>query len=373
MPVELRTQGGFLTMPASVAVKAGATSASFAYSGVRAGVAEVDAVTPAGTLYETAHARVQVADASMLKLVAVSGDSQISTGAAPLPDPVVVRLTDANNLAYPGTRLVASASAGGSVTPAAVATDAAGQASFRWTPGPSPANQLQVAVEGSPRAALALSAGPAVPVAASVVNSASWTGEIAPLALATITGVNLAGGQTLTAGIPWPASLGGVRVEIDGLPAPLLYLSDGQINFYVPPAVPQGSATLAVVTPSGARATATIDLLPVAPGIFPGAVLRAGTAESSATSPVRAGDYIEIYCTGLGATHNTGGFDLTVLAPSVFVGSVPATPTYSGLAPGYTGLYQVNVRVPEGVARGMQPLLLSVGQAHSTEIRIAIE
>lgn len=373
MPVELRTQGGFLTLPASVTVKAGATSASFAYSGVRAGVAEVDAVTPAGTPYETAHARVQVADPSMLKLVAVSGESQISTGAAPLPDPVVVRLTDANNLAYAGARLVAAASAGGSVTPAAVETDAAGQASFRWTPGPSPANQLQVAVEGSPRTALALSAGPAVPVAAAVVNSASWTGEIAPGALATIKGVNLAGGQTLTAGMPWPESLGGIRVEIDGLPAPLLYASDEQINFYVPPAVPQGSATLTVLTPAGTMATAALDLLPAAPGIFPGAVLRAGTTERATTSPVRAGEDIEIYCTGLGATHNTGGFDLTVLTPAVFVGSVPVAPTYSGLAPGYMGLYQVNVRVPEGLAAGMQPLLLSVGQAHSNEIRIAIE
>jgi uncharacterized protein (TIGR03437 family) len=126
------------------------------------------------------------------------------------------------------------------------------------------------------------------------------------------------------------------------------------------------------MTPAG-TAAATFDMLPVAPGIFPGAVLHAGTAESAATSPVQAGDYLEIYCTGLGATHNTGGFDLTVLTPTVFVGSVPVAPTYSGLAPGYTGLYQVNVRVPEGLAAGMQPLLLSVGQAHSNEIRIAVE
>jgi hypothetical protein len=78
----------------------------FTFTGLKAGVEEVLA-TPSDPSYETAYARVQVADASMLKLVAVSGDRQIATSAGPLPAPIVVRLTDANNLPYPGAQIVA--------------------------------------------------------------------------------------------------------------------------------------------------------------------------------------------------------------------------------------------------------------------------
>ena len=72
--------------------------------------------------YETAFARVQVADASLIKLIAVSGDHQIATSAGQLPDPIVVRLTDVNNLPYPGARIAATASAGSGVTPGVAVT-----------------------------------------------------------------------------------------------------------------------------------------------------------------------------------------------------------------------------------------------------------
>src|SRR5207302_1878910 len=127
---------------------------------------------PADMNYETASARVQVADASLVKLVAIAGDRQIANSAGPLPDPVVVRLTDANNLPYPGARIVATASAGGSVTPAAAVTDAQGQTSFQWTVGAAAANQLVLAA--APGVGLTLSAGSAVPAVAAVANAASF-------------------------------------------------------------------------------------------------------------------------------------------------------------------------------------------------------
>ena len=132
----------------------------------------------------------------MLKLVAVSGDHQVATSAGPLPAPIVVRLTDANNLPYPGAQIVAAASAGGSVTPAAATTDVQGQATFTWTPGPAASNLLQLAVGGAPAVSLTLSAGSAVPVVTAVVNAASSVSGVAAGAFETIYGVNLAGGQT---------------------------------------------------------------------------------------------------------------------------------------------------------------------------------
>jgi uncharacterized protein (TIGR03437 family) len=180
--------------------------------------------------------------------------------------------------------------------------------------------------------------------------------------LETIYGVNLAGGQP-----------NGVQVLLNGAALPLLYVSDTQINFYVPQSAMEGSATLTVVSPSGVRATTTVNVVPVEPGIFPGGVLHAGSGVSALTSPVHAGDYIEIYCTGLGPTQTMGSLQETVIAPIVFIGATPVEPVYSGLAPGSVGLYQVNVQVPAGIAPGVEPLLMSVDLAHSNQVNIAVQ
>jgi len=259
LAVQLQAPNGFAALPASVRIPAGAKSATFGVTAVKPGVEEVSAV-PADASYETAVARVQVADASILKLAGVSGDHQVSTSAAPLPDPIVVRLTDSNSLSYPGARILATASDGGSVAPAAAVTDQRGQAAFRWTPGPASANQLQLALEGSPT-------------------------------------VNL----TMTA----------------------------------------------LMTPSGVPVTTTVN--------------------------VGAGDYIEIYCTGLGPTQLSAGLQQTVLTPVVFIGAVPLQPIYSGLVSGVEGLYQLDVQVPGGLAPGVQPVLLSVSMAHSNQVSIMVQ
>jgi uncharacterized protein (TIGR03437 family) len=361
LTVQFQAPNGNAQLPAFLKIPAGSPGVKFNVAGLKAGVEEVLA-TPSDPSYETAYARVQVADAPMLKLVAVSGDHQIATSAGPLPAPIVVRLTDANNLAYPGAPITATPSAGGSVTPAAAVTDAQGQATFNWTLGPAASNQLQLAVGGAPAAGLTLGAGSAVPVIAAVVNAASSASGVAAGAFETIYGVNLAGGQT-----------SGVQVSLNGAALPLLYVSDAQINFYVPQSTPQGSATLSVATPSGARASATVDVVAVQPGIFSGGVLHAGTGVSALTTPVHAGDYIEIYCTGLGPTQTVGSYQTTALTPIVFIGATPVQPVYSGLSSGSVGLYQVNVQVPAGIAPGVQPLLMSVDLAHSNQVGIAVQ
>jgi uncharacterized protein (TIGR03437 family) len=361
LTVQFQAPNGNAQLPAFLTIPAGSPGVKFTFTGLKAGVEEVLA-TPSDPSYETAYARVQVADASMLKLVAVSGDHQIATSAGPLPAPIVVRLTDFNNLPYPGSQIVATASAGGKVTPAAATTDVQGQATFTWTPGPAASNQLQLAVGGLSSVGLTLSAGSAAPVVAAVVNAASSVSGVAAGAFETIYGVNLAGGQTT-----------GVQVLLNGAALPLLYVSDTQINFDVPQSATQGSATLTVVTPSGAKASATVNVVAVQPGIFSGGVLHAGTGVSAFATPVHAGDYIEIYCTGLGPTQPVGSFQETVLTPIVFIGATPVEPVYSGLSPGSLGLYQVNVQVPAGLAPGVQPLLMSVDLAHSNQVNIAVQ
>src|ERR1017187_6212527 len=131
LAVTLTAPLGYAQWPGQVTIAAGATSASFTVSGIKAGVEELLA-TPADSSYETAFARVQVATPSQLTLRAVSGDNPVPGPTGALPAPVVVRLTDANGLPYPGA-LIQAAAAGGSVRPDTATPDASGQASFQWT------------------------------------------------------------------------------------------------------------------------------------------------------------------------------------------------------------------------------------------------
>jgi uncharacterized protein (TIGR03437 family) len=336
-------------------------------------VEEVLAV-PSDAAYETVAARVQVADASLLTLTAISGDRQVPTAYAPLPDPVVVRLTDINDLPYAGARISGTPSVNGVVIPAEAVTDAQGQAAFRWTPGLAASNQQHLAVEGAPAVSLTISAGTAVPVISGVMNAASFAAGMAAGSLAALQGRNLAGGQTAqSAAYPWPTTLAGVQVALNGSPAPLLYVSDTEIDFYVPPDIATGTATVTVATPSGIAAGATAQVAALQPGIFAGAVVHAGTGISAVTTPVHAGDYIEIYCTGLGATGGSGNLRPALLTPTVFVGAAPLQPVYSGLAPGYVGLYQVDVQVPPGLAPGPQPVILEVNLQHSNIVNIMLQ
>jgi uncharacterized protein (TIGR03437 family) len=372
LAVQFQAPAGVAQFPASVRIPAGATTASFSFTGVTPGVADVLGI-PSDPSYETVAARVQVAAASWLQLTAVSGDRQVSNSLAPLPAPIVVRLTDVNNLPYPGARIAAAPSTGGAAAPAEGVTDSQGQATFHWTPGPAAANQLVLSVESAPSVRLVIGAGAAVPVVTAVENAASFANGMAAGAIETIAGLNFSGGQTGQSNYPWPTILAGARVLLNGSPLPLLYVSDTQINFYVPQNAAQGAGILSVVTPSAIQADIAVNVVSLQPGIFPGAVLHAGTAVSAVTTAVHAGDYIEIYCTGLGATQPAGSLQQTVFTPTVFLGAVPLHPVYSGLAPGYLGLYQVDVQVPAGLAPGAQPIILEVNLQHSNTISVTVQ
>ena len=355
LPVKLTAPLGFAQVPAQVTIAAGATSASFTVSGTKAGVEELVA-TPADSSYETAFARVQVAAPSQLALHALSGDNQVPGPTGALPAPVVVRLTDGNGLPYPGA-LIQAAAAGGSVRPDTATADVSGQASFQWTPGTGSANQLNLSLVAAPTVTLTLIAGSAVPVIGAVVNAASFGPGVAPGSLATLFGGNL----------------NGATVLLNGTDVHPFYSSDTQVNFYVPSATPLGENLIAVRAPSGLQVSSTISLVAVQPGIFSGAVVHAGTTVSALTTPVPAGDYIEIYGTGLGPTRISGGLSLTTLQPTVYLGTTPVSAAFSGLAPGFVGLYQVDVQIPAGLPSGTLPLQITSGSTYSNTVNIAVQ
>ena len=232
---------------------------------------------PNDTAYHAAVARVQVSAAEDVRVAAVSGDRPAPNATS--IDPVVVRLTDANNLPYPGVRLQAAASDGSAVAQAAVVTGEDGQASFRWTPGTAPVNELRIGIEGA-APALTVRVGARAVSALAVVNAASFAARVSPGALATIFGYNLAGGAQEQARTPWPRALAGVTVLVNGRPAPVVFVSDGQINFLVPADLVDGTADVAVTNAAGASAPLRVAVAPLAPGLF--GALVSGTGQTTA-------------------------------------------------------------------------------------------
>jgi uncharacterized protein (TIGR03437 family) len=206
---------------------------------------------------------------------------------------------------------------------------------------------------------------PVVAAPAAVVNAATFTpGPVAPGSLATLFGANLASVATAAPRLPLPATLGGATLRLNGIAAPLLYASPGQINFQVPWELT--GQTRAALEVSGGPPL-TVNLAAVSPGIF-------------AVAP--QGRFLTLYCTGLGAVTNRPAsgaaapgdpLSVTTATPAVTAGGVPARVLFSGLAPGFAGLYQVNVEMAENTPFGdAVPVQLTLDGVRSNTLPVKL-
>jgi uncharacterized protein (TIGR03437 family) len=159
------------------------------------------------------------------------------------------------------------------------------------------------------------------------------------------------------------------------------YVSASQINAVVPDGM-SGLATLTVHTGAGSH---TVNVLVEAamPAIFtldgsgtgPAAAINASNNRVvGSDNPLHAGDYVELYATGLGATTNRGGLDYANQQPTVTIGGQDCPVTYAGRAPGYVGLDQINCIVPAGLlASAAAPVILTSGARISNTTTLAVQ
>ena len=222
-----------------------------------------------------------------------------------------------------------------------------------------------------------------VPLILSAYNAASFdlSDKVAPGEAVTIFGEELAPAAQAAPAYPLPLTLQGVSVTVGGIAAPLYYVSPGQINFQVPFGVPLGGAALVVTrgSQSGQRA---LTVAAVAPGIFTatgdgssGAAYVVHASDYSRvtqSNPAVAGEYLAIFCTGLGATtppsiEGQPASAGTIQATYYFVdiNSREAMPSYAGPAPGYAGLYQVNFQLPGDQQSGVTVVSFYMGSGNS--------
>jgi uncharacterized protein (TIGR03437 family) len=226
--------------------------------------------------------------------------------------------------------------------------------------------------------------------------------ETAPGSQIEIYGSNLArdvrgwSGGDFTNGIA-PTSLDSTFVTIGGKAAFVDYISPGQVNVVVPSDVPTGLEQLTVTTAAGTSSDYEITVNSLEPGLlapaafniggtqyvaafFPdnSAALPTGAIAGLPSHPAKPGDVVTLYGIGFGpvipnipAGQIVDASNKLASSFAVSIGGKPASVQYAGLAPNYTGLYQINLVVPNvsgnapltftlGATAGIQTLYLSV-------------
>ncbi len=225
-----------------------------------------------------------------------------------------------------------------------------------------------------------------------IVHAAAYEGASASGGIISIFGVNLAT-STASGTIPLPTELAGVHVRVGTQEVPLFYVSPGQINAQLPLVAtsPQVPDVLSVAVVSNGRVSppSTVTVSAFQPGIFffkqqevsRGAVLDAMNRLVDGNNPAVRGSTVQVFATGLGATDPLVApgqaaplerLAKTVAPVSATVGAAEATVTFAGLAPGFAGLYQVNVEIPTSVAAGDVPLRLRIGDTYSNPVMLPI-
>jgi hypothetical protein len=175
-----------------------------------------------------------------------------------------------------------------------------------------------------------------------------------------------------------PTSLDGVKVLLNGVPAYVNYVSPAQVNIQIPDNIPTGVVSLVVNFEGQVSAAGSLSVNATEPGLLAPASFKVagkqyvaaihaatngfvsnGTIPGIPAAPAKPGETLVFYGTGFGpistgpvAGQIASGQSTLSNSFLMYIGSIPATVSYAGLAPGLVGVYQFNAVVPSGVSNG---------------------
>lgn len=194
------------------------------------------------------------------------------------------------------------------------------------------------------------------------IDRVSTGDAIAPGAWISLYGTNLAQStrEWRTAdfnGAILPTTLDGVTVRINGVAAPLAYISPSQLNVLVPSPMATGTVPVTVTTALGASAPATAAVQPVGPTWL--AAVHANGASVSPSEPAAPGEQIVLYGSGFAApvTANIDEFPVAI--------------QFAGLTG--PGLFQINVTIPANITSGIWDLTVSAAGVAAPRLRLSIQ
>jgi uncharacterized protein (TIGR03437 family) len=220
---------------------------------------------------------------------------------------------------------------------------------------------------------------------------------LAPGAIISIYGDLLGESNLSASATPLPNTLVDTTVILAGEALPLFYVSPNQVNAVVPYDINVNTAQQIVIERGLTYSQpVAVNIAPAQPAIFrdgstapnQGIIIVVRGQGSSQTqfeakpgTPAQVGDVIVLYCAGLGSVNpaipdgSAAGTPVPATSNGVqlTIGNQTASTLFSGLAPGFVGLYQVNAVVPTGVPSGdAVPVTISVAGQTSAPVVMAI-
>jgi minor extracellular serine protease Vpr len=214
---------------------------------------------------------------------------------------------------------------------------------------------------------------------------------VAPGSYIAVYGVNLAPATEGYSTPYLPVAIAQTSVSFDSAngsaPGHLTYISPVQVNLQIPWEMQnQSTAQIKVSIEDSSGALYSLPLVPYAPAIFASngaaAALDASFHVISNSNQAKQGQNISLYCNGLGPVTNQPAsgdpapgppnLSNTMATPTVMISGQNATVLFSGLAPGYAGLYQINVTVPN-VGSGVKQVTVAIGEVTSQPVNLAVQ
>jgi uncharacterized protein (TIGR03437 family) len=309
---------------------------------------------------------------------------------------IVFKLVDGYGLPVSNSRINYSTSSGASVAQADSSTDSYGLGQAEVRLGSDPGVYTFTAASGGQQYTFTASAR-AIPTVSlnGIVNAASASAgsPIAPGSYITIFGSALSDFTDSAPAARLPQAIDHVIVSFDvpaagiSVPGHLTYVSPSQVNVQVPWELEdQKTAEVKVTIDYSYGNVVGVGLANFSPAFFETATGVAAALDLNykvinASNPAIRGSAVALYANGLGPVSNTPAsgdpasatmLSLTTQTPVVTIGGVAAPVSFSGLAPGFAGLYQVNVTVPPGIVAGNQPVAVSIGGRASSASGIVV-
>lgn len=218
------------------------------------------------------------------------------------------------------------------------------------------------------------------PAVSKATNGASFQQGFAPGSVLSLFGSELSPLTQGASSTPLPLSISGVEVLVNGVAAPLYYVSPGQLNVQIPYETTVGGTAVVSMNNNGRVTTRNIHIAAASPGIFTSA-----SGQLVPTANAARGQEIAFYITGAGAVQPaisdglapaTGTALADLPAPAqritVTIGGLSANIDFMGIPWGLVGVTQINVTVPDGLAAGAQPVIVNVGGVSSPAGTITI-
>ncbi|MBK9169247.1 MAG: hypothetical protein IPM24_17545 [Bryobacterales bacterium] len=244
---------------------------------------------------------------------------------------------------------------------------------------PSGDRVVNVALPAGGTRTLLVQDGPQIARVIPAANNVSPL-AVAPGTFLSIYGARLADGIVVADTFPFPTTLGGVSVNVNGTALPVQVVTPGQVNVILPYGL-SGLVALTLRNASG-RHTVNVMIEPAMPALFQRlydgvlhvAALNAVTNEIlTPANPTAAGEFVALYLTGLGETAPRDGLDWALIQPTVTIDGRPCTLQFAGRAPGFVGLDQVNCQVAgDQPANPAAPVIVRSGNRASLPVTIPV-